>query len=212
MRLRQNGVGLLELLLALALGLMLLAGAGQLFTSAHRAWQLQAAALRMQEDARLALLRMAQDVRMAGMFGCLRLEPADLPDGDTLAAFSRPLEVEESSLTVVVADLPGHSLKPQWTLLTDCVGYAKVHRGHVHAVAPLMAIPITRHRYAVRDDTLYFTRGSSTQPLLEHVRRLHVVAADDGQRIDLHLNLFDPLLALEQQYVVSVARRNGGEP
>ncbi|WP_144967343.1 PilW family protein [Pseudomonas sp. DE0010] len=212
MRLRQNGVGLLELLLVLALGLMLLAGASQLFTSAHRAWQLQGAALRMQEDARLALLRMAQDVRMAGMFGCLRLEPADLPDSDTLAAFSRPLAVEESSLTVVVADLPGHSLKPQWTLLTDCVGYVKVHRGHVHAAAPLMAIPITRHRYAVRDDTLYFTRGSSTQPLLEHVRRLHVVAADDGQRIDLHLNLFDPLLALEQQYVVSVARRNGGEP
>ncbi|MBF8727105.1 PilW family protein [Pseudomonas putida] len=212
MRLRQNGVGLLELLLALTLGLMLLAGASQLFTSAHRAWQLQGAALRMQEDARLALLRMAQDVRMAGMFGCLRLEPADLPDVDTLAAFSRPLEVEDSSLTVVVADLPGHSLKPQWTLLTDCVGYAKVHRGHVHAAAPLITIPITRHRYAVRDDTLYFTRGSSTQPLLEHVRRLHVVAADDGQRIDLHLNLFDPLLALEQQYVISVARRNGGEP
>ncbi|MFA7894705.1 PilW family protein [Pseudomonas putida] len=212
MRPWQRGVGLLELLLALAIGLMLLAGASQLFTSAHRAWQLQGAALRMQEDARLALLRMAQDIRMAGMFGCLRLEPTDLPDGDTLVAFGRPLEVEDSGLTVVVADLPGHSLKPQWTLLTDCLAYAKVHRGHVQGAAPLMAIPITRHRYAVKDATLYFTRGSSTQPLLEHVLRLHVVAAADGQRIDLHLDLFDPVLALEQQYVVSVARRNGVEP
>nr|WP_314483207.1 prepilin-type N-terminal cleavage/methylation domain-containing protein [uncultured Pseudomonas sp.] len=212
MKPRQGGFGLLELMVALALGLMLLAAASQVFASAHRAWQLQGAALRMQEDARLVLLRMAQDIRMAGMFGCLRLEPGDFPDSATQAAFIRPVEIEGDSLTVVVAELAGHPLKPQWTLLTDCVGYAKVHRGHVQATEPLMAIPITRHRYAVRDNTLYFTRGSSTQPLLEHVRRLHVVAAGDGQRIDLHVSLFEPQLALEQQYVVSVARRNGGEP
>ncbi|WP_177333773.1 prepilin-type N-terminal cleavage/methylation domain-containing protein, partial [Pseudomonas sp. NBRC 111127] len=41
MRRRQTGVGLLELLLALTIGLMVLVAASQLFASVHQAWRLQ---------------------------------------------------------------------------------------------------------------------------------------------------------------------------
>ena len=60
MRRAQSGFGLLELMLALGIGLVLLAAVSQVFTSAHQAWRLQSTAVRMNDEARQALLRMAQ--------------------------------------------------------------------------------------------------------------------------------------------------------
>jgi Tfp pilus assembly protein PilW len=77
MKRRPAGFGLIEALLALALGVMVLAAASQLFGSAYQAWRLQGATARLQDDARLVLQRLAEDIRMAGMFGCLRLNAAD---------------------------------------------------------------------------------------------------------------------------------------
>ncbi|MFP3374303.1 PilW family protein, partial [Pseudomonas sp. SIMBA_068] len=81
------------------MGLLLLAAASQLFVSAHDTWRLQGAAARLQADARLALQRMAQDIRMAGMFGCLRLQPDDFTDPLALQAFAQPLQVGANSLS-----------------------------------------------------------------------------------------------------------------
>jgi len=115
MRCRQSGFGLLEVMLALAIGLMVVVAAGQLLVSAHQSWRLQGAALRLQDDARLALLRMAQDIRMAGMFGCLRLEPADFQDPAARQVFNQPVEVGPASLGLVVAEPSGHAGLPDWT-------------------------------------------------------------------------------------------------
>ncbi|WP_028631782.1 PilW family protein [Pseudomonas parafulva] len=209
MRRVERGYGLLELLLALAIGLMLLTTASQLFASAHQVWRLQGAALRMQEDARLALLRMAQDIRMAGMFGCLRLLPGDFPDSATRLAFTRPVEVGPSSLNLIVADVAGHVLHPDWTVLTNCRDHAQVAVGQVQGSGEL-AIPISRHRYELRGSTLYFTRSNSTQPLMEHVRSLDIayLTSAGSPRIDLDLALHDPALQLQQRHRLSVALRN----
>ncbi|CAI3793224.1 hypothetical protein DBADOPDK_00693 [Pseudomonas sp. MM223] len=103
MRRRQIGFGLVEVVMALAIGLMLLAAASQLFTSAHQTWRLQTTAVRMQDEARFALLRMAQDIRMAGMFGCLRIKPDDFKAPGSQQAFAHPLEVDSTTLSLVVA-------------------------------------------------------------------------------------------------------------
>ena len=118
MRRCQAGLGLLEMVVALAIGLMLLAAASQLFVSAHQTWRLQSTAVRMQDSARLALLRMAQDIRMAGMFGCLRLSPGNFLVPGAEQAFARPLVSGPSSFSLVVAELPGYAGDPDWTLLT----------------------------------------------------------------------------------------------
>ena len=121
MRRSQIGFGLLEMVMALAIGLMLLAAASQLFTSAHQTWRLQSTAVRMQDEARLALLRMAQDIRMAGMFGCLRIRPDDFEDPAARQAFARPLEVEATTLSLVVAELSAKAGNGDWVLQTDCI-------------------------------------------------------------------------------------------
>ena len=206
----QVGFGLLELMLALAIGLMVLAAASQLFVSAHQTWRLQGAALRLQDDARLALLRMAQDIRMAGMFGCLRLRPSDFRDPIARQAFAQPLVISASSLELVVAESSGYAGKPEWTLLTDCRGEAVVYKDPPSHMGAVMAVRISRHRYELRDSTLYFTRGQTPQPLANHVREMKVTQIDapEGGRVDLQLTLFEPTQQLEQRHELSVALRN----
>jgi type IV pilus assembly protein PilW len=210
MRRGQGGFGLLEVTLALAIGLMLLAAAGQLFTSAHHGWRLQGAALRLQDDARLALLRMAQDIRMAGMFGCLQLKPADFKDSAARQAFKQPLEVGTASLGLVVAELSGYPGVPYWTVLTDCIDKVHVHSERPLNPEKLMAIPVSHHRYDVKGSTLRLKRRSNTQPLVDHVRQLRIVHVEtaDGGRIDLQLTLYEPTTKLEQRHELSVALRN----
>ncbi|MGE8111838.1 MULTISPECIES: PilW family protein [Pseudomonas] len=201
----QVGFGLLEVMLALAIGLMVLVAAGQLVVSAHQAWRLQGAALRLQDDARLALLRMAQDIRMAGMFGCLQLRPGDFQDPLARQAFAQPLVIRTSSLELVVAE-SGYAGKPDWTLLTNCRDEAVVYKNPPLETGAVMTVRIRRHRYELRDSILYF----NAQPLANHVREMQVtqVEAPEGGRVDLRLTLFEPTLQLEQRHEISVALRN----
>ncbi|GLO33181.1 hypothetical protein PPUN14671_00140 [Pseudomonas putida] len=185
--------------MALAIGLMLLAAASQLFASARQTWRLQSTAVRMQGEARFALLRMAQDIRMAGMFGCLHL--AAQP------AFDRPFEVGPSSLSLMVAELPGHAGDPDWTVVTNCLNEVKVHKGRAQGSETQMTVPVSRHDYVHSGTTLYFKRRGNNQPLVEHVRELRVTHVP-GERVDLQLTLYEPILQLEQQHALSVAIRN----
>lgn len=210
MRREQGGFGLLEVMTALAIGLMVLAAAGQLFVSAHQSWRLQGAALRLQDDARLALLRMAQDIRMAGVFGCLQLAPADFKDPAARQAFKHPLEVGTDSLGLMVAELPGYPGAPDWTVLTDCIDKVQVHRERPPNPEKLMAIPVSHHRYDLDGTTLRLKRRNNPQPLVDHVRELRIkhVEAPGGARIDLRLTLYEPTTNLEQRHELSVALRN----
>jgi len=212
MRRSQRGFGVLEAMLALAIGLMLLAAAGELFISAHQAWRLQGAAARLQDDARVALLHMAQDIRMAGMFGCLRLGPSDFKDPATREAFARPLEVSRSELSVVVWEMPGQEGKPDWTLQTDCLKTVQIDSGLVERNESLWSYSISRHAYQLTGTTLRFKRGSKNnfQPLIDHVHeiRFEHVRALGGERVDIVLTLFDPVVDIKQHYEMSVAIRN----
>ncbi|MFV3291159.1 PilW family protein [Pseudomonas sp. NY11955] len=210
MRRRQMGFGLLEVVMALAIGLMLLAAASQLFASAHQAWRLQTTAVRMQSDARQALLRMAQDIRMAGVFGCLRLQPGDFKSTTAMQAFSRPLEVGPSTLSLVVEELPGQAGAPDWFLQTDCLEKVSVEDARTASKPYPLAYPISQYVYQLRGNTLSFRRGPSFQPLVENVREVSFerVQMPQGERVDIALTLYEPTLKLEQRHELSVALRN----
>ncbi|MFK0096217.1 PilW family protein [Pseudomonas sp. NPDC090592] len=208
MRRVQSGFGLLELMLALAIGLMLLAAASQLFTSAHHTWRLQSTSVRMQDEARQALLRMAQDIRMAGMFGCLQIKPGDFEDPAARQAFARPLEIEATTLSMVVSELPGQAGKSDWVLQTDCNEKVRVDEKPVEGYP--LTFPIGKYIYQFHDNRLSFKRGKSFQPLVENVReaRFERVQTPQGERVDITLTLYEPTLKLEQRHELSVALRN----
>lgn len=66
----QIGFSLVELMVALALGLLISAGVVTVFISAKQDYQVQDAISQVQENARFSLEFLAHDIRMAGFSGC----------------------------------------------------------------------------------------------------------------------------------------------
>lgn len=66
----QSGFGLVELMIAMTIGLVLLGGIGYLYVGSRGAFRTTDNLSRMQENARFALDMMSRDVRMAGYLGC----------------------------------------------------------------------------------------------------------------------------------------------
>lgn len=66
----QKGFSLVELMIALTLGLVLMAGVMQMFLGSRAAYSNQQAVTHIQETGRLALEFLARDIRMAGYMGC----------------------------------------------------------------------------------------------------------------------------------------------
>ena len=72
---KQRGFSLVELMIALALGLVLIAGVWQVFTSSTQAYRLTDSLSQVQENVRFAMGRLQYEGRMAGYQGCLIGEP-----------------------------------------------------------------------------------------------------------------------------------------
>lgn len=150
---RVRGFSVLELLLALTLGLVLSLGFSQIAISARTTDASQQAAMLLQDDARFALGKLIQDIRLAGMFGCLAtasIEGAPL-------AFDRPISWSATGdarlLTLVSAEVGEDGGAPDWTVLSDCSGSA-----HAYAGTPPPAVP-GQIRFAIRQLTYTFEAG-----------------------------------------------------
>ena len=75
---KQRGLSLVEIMVALTLSLILLAGVVQIMASSKKTYRVADAASRMQENARFAMEFLSRDVRMAGFWGCAQF--ADIND------------------------------------------------------------------------------------------------------------------------------------
>ena len=67
---RQLGLSLVELMIAVAIGIFLTAGLIQLFSSSQQTYRVQENLSRLQENARFAMQIISRDVRMADYAGC----------------------------------------------------------------------------------------------------------------------------------------------
>ncbi|KFX71635.1 hypothetical protein TMS3_0106840 [Pseudomonas taeanensis MS-3] len=69
-RRRNHGLSLVELMIALLVGLLLSAAVLQIFISSKNTYRMQESMARLQENGRFAVSYMANDIRMAGYMGC----------------------------------------------------------------------------------------------------------------------------------------------
>ena len=99
---KSKGFSLLELMIAMVLGLLLVAGAITMFISNKRIYNEQESMSRLQENARFAIDILLKDIRMAGYSGCSSdmSNVVDHVDGarddDSLLNFSNAVEGSES--------------------------------------------------------------------------------------------------------------------
>lgn len=66
----QRGLSLIEVMVAMVIGLILMAGVGYVYLSGKRSYNVQQAAATVQENGRFAMDFMRPEIRMAGYFGC----------------------------------------------------------------------------------------------------------------------------------------------
>jgi len=97
-----TGVSLIELMIALLIGILLLAGTASLFISNKRIYKDQNEMSRLQENARFAMEMLIKDIRMAGYSGCMD-RIGDITNhvngsinDDTLLNFGNAVEGSES--------------------------------------------------------------------------------------------------------------------
>lgn len=92
---RQQGFSLIELMVAMTIGLVVLAAIGYVYLSSRQSFRLADSMSRMQENARLAIETMARDVRMAGYVGCGNLQNA------TVTTIANPPVIAISPATAI---------------------------------------------------------------------------------------------------------------
>lgn len=92
----QRGLSLLELLIAMTLGLLILGGVLFVYSSSSQSYRVADNTSRLQENARIAFQILAQDIRMAGYMGCF----GSVPNVATQATPSPPFDIN----TVVVGE------------------------------------------------------------------------------------------------------------
>ncbi len=183
----QEGFGLVELLVALVLGLVLVLGVVQVFLAAGQTFALQRRVATLQEDARFALSRLASELRMVEMYGCINL--SRLPEADSLPALlDTPISFSEGVLSLVTADPNGEvfagdttrAVSAQgatWLIATDCRSeFAITASEGVALKAGDILIPLRRVQYRVRDHQLQvrINDAGSFATLIEGVEGLDI--------------------------------------
>ncbi|MBB3813762.1 type IV pilus assembly protein PilW [Xanthomonas arboricola] len=117
---RIPGFSLIELMIALVIGLVLLLGVIQIFSASRTAAQLSEGASRAQENGRFALDYLARDIRMAGHFGCVN-DQAQFVKGEgdprvNLSATTGSGSPLDFSVSIQGYEAPGTAPKDQITI------------------------------------------------------------------------------------------------
>lgn len=157
----QRGFGLIELMLALMLGLILVFGVVQIFIAGKQSFVVQQHTAALQENARFVLSRISRDLRQAGMFGCLDMTRLPVATGNLLPAeFDTPVSFANDVLRVITT-VPVHEsvtavgtrqaarYGAQWLLATNCLDELRIAvTGNALQVAPGdLIIPVRQVEY-----------------------------------------------------------------
>ena len=218
-----SGFGLIELMVALALGMLVILGLMQVFLSSRDTYLSQQSSAMLQEDARYVLSKLAQEIRMAGMFGCLSTDRiVDAP-----AAFQNPVSWRGASLRMISADVGLQTARPDWTVVTDCTTFAKAYPGaQMPLAAGQTAFPLRDLFYRFENgqlkvganktvlldnvaafDVSFGVAGTAAQSVLRYEERPANLSSIRSVRISLTLR--DPTGRVKNQaYQLVVALRN----
>lgn len=179
MKRRSQGFGLIEIMVALALGLVVSFGVVQIFIAARTTFSSQNSTARMQEDARFVLSKMIQELRMTGMYGCLSFG-SYVPVPPAIAwptALNTPIlwDNTTNTLTIVTADIGTAGVAPNWTILSDCQTTSQLYAGAKAPGSGQTAFPLRQLEYSfnANNGTLSIKAGTASsqpaQPLLQNI-------------------------------------------
>ncbi|MBX8540580.1 prepilin-type N-terminal cleavage/methylation domain-containing protein [Pseudomonas cichorii] len=232
MKKSSRGFGLIEIMVALVLGLVVSMGIIQIFSASRGTFLTQNASARMQEDARFVLSKLMQEIRMTGMYGCLGFSNY-VPVSPAIAwpaALDNPIlwDNANKTLTLVTSDIGTTGTSPTWTIISNCQTSTQLYAGAKLPAAGETAFPMRQLVYTLTGQnlTIKYGTGGAAQPLLQNVSAFDVsfgmagspmtyvttvstAAAADIRSVRISLTLQDPDNRVRpQQYNVVAYLRN----
>lgn len=123
------GLSMVELMIALTIGVIVMLGVVQVFAASRAAYQLSDGLARVQENSRFAMDMLQRELRMAGHFGCVNDQARNSPDNaslfTTFAAAPHPALDFQTSIQgyEAAATAPGDALTLTATPATGGTDY-----------------------------------------------------------------------------------------
>ena len=143
LRLRQTGFSLTELMVAMTIGLIILAAVAGLFVNANKSSNNQSRIARVQENGRFAMYYLLRDLRMAGYMGC-RSDVADHLTNDLATTAGFVFGTNNLSTPIEGIDDVTSSSTPFWSPSGSTSLPATVWTGSAAAIAKPDLITLRR--------------------------------------------------------------------
>ncbi len=115
----QRGMTLLELMIAMTIGLFLVGGVLVVYTASSQSYRLSEATSRLQESARFAFEMIASDVRSAGHMGCFKGTPNVVATGFSVNPTPNPVLATGFSATMPITGT--EASRPDWVPSTSYI-------------------------------------------------------------------------------------------
>jgi prepilin-type N-terminal cleavage/methylation domain-containing protein len=146
----QDGFTMVELMVAMSIFLLILVGIFQVFDPSRNAYQASERKLGVQQNARVAMDRIARQIRMTGYF------PENI-DNNPANDLSNPIQVATESALSVAGDLDNTGASQVYTFCRDNSGLRRVQGAigaggsYLCANGQLLAESVTALRFAYFD-------------------------------------------------------------
>lgn len=200
-RSHQAGVGLVEIMIAMLIGLFLIGGVAQIFLSNKQSFRVQEAQSRAQENVRLVSVLLSSSMGKAGF----RQNPQDDPSvlfPAAAPALSGTNDGGAGTPAGTLANTDTITIRFQGDgIMTGCLG------------ADVPAGVVSTNRYRVRDDGVLTcsVNSGSFQPLLDNVENMQILYGEDtgsDRSVDRYVNAgqvlnFDNVLSVHLALVLA---------
>ncbi|MGZ8239917.1 MAG: PilW family protein [Methylobacter sp.] len=187
----QKGLTLIELMIAMLLGIFLIGGVLQIFLSSKQTYRMQENLSRLQENGRFTLDFLARDIRMTGYWGCLQKAAGDIVGSDNNAVNGDNIDNGTDTITLKGAFA---ATPPNVTCSSSVNTSAAYYTDLSSTVA-----------YRVNSGVLQKITNNQTNDLIEGVENMQILYGADTDG-DYTANYYVPegTVGLNREQVVSL--------